>query len=236
MGENEIKILERRIHVFIKRIKTLFYDKEVPLQAAYCKYNPFVPFDQRLNGEYKTGKVGDSWGNDWEMAWFHIEGKIPAEWQGRCVAARINLGGESLLFADDGTPELALSCHTIWPGTDFSRDRITISNKAKGGEKIEFWMEVTAGELFGLQLNNDHGLSAPESFGSHKAEIQDLSVGIFRQDIWHLYLDFFVLNNLMKSLPMESVRRAKLRYVMNHAIDCFLGTDEHIVKKTQKIS
>ena len=131
MVEKEIRLHEGRVEVFVKRIRKLFYEKEIPINAEYCKFKPIVPFEERKDGKYKPINKGDSWGKNWDMAWFYLTGEIPKEWKGNSVTARINLGGEALSFSKNGTPETALSCHTIWPDPDFGRDRITITDKAK---------------------------------------------------------------------------------------------------------
>ena len=104
MIDNERKLYEQRIEVFLKRLKGLFYEQEIPIETEYCKFDPIVPFEQRLVGKYKPIKAGDKWGKNWERAWFHLKAVVPGEWKGKKVVVRINLGGESLVFSNEGMP------------------------------------------------------------------------------------------------------------------------------------
>ena len=207
MLDAERKLYENRIVVFIKRIKEMFYENEIPIQMKYCKFDPPVTFEKRLTSNYNPITVGDSWGSFWQQAWFHLIGKIPKGWEGKTVAAKINLGGESLIFSNDGIPVQSLSVHSMWANEDFERNRYVISENARGGKDFDIWIEATAGQLFGLELQNDVGDIVPKTFGKYDATVQNISLGIFRKDIWNLYLDCFVLNSQMKALPEKSVRR-----------------------------
>ena len=229
MIKSERKLYEARIEGFIKRLKGFFYEDEIPLKIEYKKFEGMVPFEERLQGKFDTIKTGDSWGSNWERAWFHIFGKVPQNWQNKFVVARIDLGGEALIFDKDGTPLQGLSVHSIW-GANFRRDRFEISENAQGGEKIDLWIEASAGQLFGLQLEKDKGLIPPEKYGNHIAKVNDVVLGIFRKDIWHFYLDCFVLNDLMQALPEKSVHRARLLNTLNQAIDCFDVNSESVKK------
>jgi alpha-mannosidase len=220
MFEEQRTLYERRIETFSLRLQGLLYEQEVPLEASFCIFDPMVPFKKRLQGEYKPIRAGDAWGENWEHAWFRLTGIIPDGWKGKKVCARINLGGEACIFSPDGTPLQGLSLHSLWLD-NFVRDRFDITESATGGEQVELWLEASAGQLFGLQLERDPTVQNPKRFGYYQARIKDMVLGVFRQDIWQLSLDVLVLNDLMKSLPEKSVRRARILHALNRAIDCF---------------
>ena len=232
MIDNERKLYEQRIEVFSKRLKSLLYEQEIPIETEYCKFDPIVPFEQRLVGKYKPIKPGDKWGKNWERAWFYLKAVVPGEWKGKKVVVRINLGGESLVFSNEGTPLAGLSYHSIWMMSEFVRDRFSITEKANGGEQIDLWLEATAAQLFGLKLEEDPGIMNPVRFGNYEAAVQYVNLAIFRTDIWQLYLDCFLLNDLMKALPEKSVRRARILSALMKVIDCF-QQDEKSVHKSR---
>jgi len=235
MIANESKIYEQRIVVFIKRLRSLFYEDEVKLDCAYCVFDPMVPFEERLRGNYTSLKKGECWGENWDRAWFHITGKVPPAWRGKHVCARINLGGEALLLNTDGSPKMGLSFQSVWIDKEIlRRDRIEISRCAKGDEKIDFWLEATAAQLFGIKLEEDREHRAPEYYGHYVAEIRDLSLHLFHEDLWHLYLDFYILNDLLKKVSKKSVRYARVLHCLNKVIDIF-GKDEDKVQQCRCI-
>ncbi|HEV7864366.1 MAG TPA: hypothetical protein VGR20_16785, partial [Acidimicrobiia bacterium] len=80
-----------------------------PISPAEAVLRPYGPF-----------AVGDAWGPRWDTTWFHLQGRIPAEWAGQEVVLRLEAtragtsipGGEFLIFtpSDGGpTPLLGLS-------------------------------------------------------------------------------------------------------------------------------
>jgi len=228
MIDQERTLYQQRIEIFIRRLESLLYEDEIKLEASYCKFEPMVSFEKRKSGKYKSINVGQNWGKNWERAWFNVEGRVPEKWKRQHVCARINLGSEGLVYDKNGSPFLGLSFHSIWENTDFSRDRIEISTNAQGGETIDFWIEATAAQLFGLLLESDNGDQAPKHYGNYKATIKDLALGIFRKDIWDLYLDCYVLNDLMKKLNEKSVRRARILKALNDVIDRFNAGKEQV--------
>lgn len=230
MLEKERKLYQEQIGQFIKRLPTLFYDNEVLLEAEYCRFKSGTPrYEERKQGKYKPIKVGDTWGSNWQQAWFHICGEVPKEWKGRIVAARINVGGEGAIFDTKGSPVFALSYHSLWM-TDFRRDRYIIAEKAKGGEKVDLWVDATAAQLFGLKVFEDPSPEDADKYGKYEATVVDLALGTFRRDIWELAMDVNVLDNLMHDLPDRDVRRARILQSLRDAVDAFQPDEATVAK------
>ncbi len=220
------KLYQARIEKFIQRLKTLFYEQSIDLDIVYCKFDPHVNFNDCLTGNYKTIEKHKPWGKDWERAWFHVTGSVPNEWQGQNVITRINLGGESLVFDKNGMPVSGLSVHTLWPTEEFWRDRIQITEKSEGNEIIDFWIESSAGQIFGLFPLRQKSDDIPKSGPLYNAAIQYAELAIFRKDIWDLYLDCLVLNDLMLSWPENSIKHKRILRTLGLAIDQFTGNTQ----------
>ena len=233
MFSEEEKLYLDRIGTFIRRLSESFYEEKIPLTAEYCKFNPMVPFSSRLEGRYKSIRPGRVWGKNWDHAWFHLTGSVPIEWKGKKICARINLGSEALIFSKNGTPIYGLSVASLWPMQDFKRERFDICQSARGGEIVELWIEASAAQLFGLQLMNDEGKLTPRKYGHYEACVQTIELTVFRKDIWDFYLDCAILNDQMRALPLHSVRRARILYTLNRAIDHF-HDDEKGIRKAKK--
>ncbi len=223
MHEREIQLYETRITQFVDRLPASFYSEEIPLHAEAALAEPPVPFAHRLDLSYRPIARGETWGADWQTAWFHLTAAVPKAWRGETVVARVNLGGEGLVFAADGTPVHALSWHSLWL-PEFRRDRIPVARPARGGEAVDLWIEASAAQIFGLRLIADPLQEDPLRHGHHEAAVQDLVLAVFRPEIWHLWLDARLLNNQMKALPEKSVRRARVLRALMRAADLFQGT------------
>lgn len=223
MHEREILLYETRIAQFVERLPDSFYGQEILLHAEAALAEPPVPFSRLHDLTFRPIARGEKWGADWQTAWFHLTGTVPESWHGETVVARINLGGEGLVFAADGTPVHALSWHSLWL-PEFRRDRIPIAAPACGGEAVDLWIEASAAQIFGLRLSSDPAQDDPHRHGHFEAVVQDLALATFRPEVWHLWLDARLLNNQMKALPEKSVRRARLLRALMRAADLFQGT------------
>ena len=114
MHKEKIELLEKRVNVFYRWLQDRIIVKNVPLEVEYYSTKLPVPFNQRLEGDYKQIKEGEHWGNEWESAWFHFTGEIPIEWQGHDVAARLEFGGEALVFENSGCPIYGLTHGSVF--------------------------------------------------------------------------------------------------------------------------
>jgi len=235
MIEKKRKLYEERITVFLKRLKDLFYEEPAPLQIEYAPFSESIsPYEKRLDLKFNNIKKGETWGSNWQRAWFHLTGSVPGTWKNKHVIAKVDIGAEGLIFDQKGDPIASISVWTLWENYDFRRDRFEISQNAKGGEKVDIWLEATAAQLFGVKLDEDRGNDIPQKYGNYEAKIGDVELCVFRKDIWDLYQDCFVLNDLMLKLPENSVRRSRILMAFMEAIDSF-DESAKSVKKSRKL-
>ncbi len=212
---------EERITEWIKRVDARMLPESAPLALRILKVETLPPFAALRRNAFKPIRVGDVWGRDWEQAWFHVAGRIPAAWRGQEVCARINLGGEGLVHDSRGRPMESLSVHTIYPMPDFERARLRITPAARGGEPVERWIACSAAQLFGTELQNDQqGRPAPV-YGKHEARVRECSLHTFRRDLWTLKQEAWILNDLMRALPAPGVRRYRILEALMQAVDAF---------------
>lgn len=106
---------------FLDRVSRHFMEENIPLQAEVFRSVEPVPFPRRAEGVYRPIVEGETWGGAWESGWFRLRADIPSKWAERQLALRLNLGGEALLFDQDGTPVFAFSAGSII-GPDFRKE------------------------------------------------------------------------------------------------------------------
>ncbi|MCP4179324.1 MAG: alpha-mannosidase [bacterium] len=213
-------LLEKRCLKFSKRVPDLPIEQTISLDAVYTKSNDFIAFKDRLNCEYKTIKKNEVWGEAWDSAWFHITGIVPAEWRGKTVAIKVDFGGESLIFSNDGEPVYSLTHKTVWE-EHYSKKVFELYDSAEGGEKVDLWIESAANGLFGIHLEEDPDVKSPTRHGSYDVRVFDLDLCAYDNEMEQFNFDFQVLYDLMMVLPENTPRRKKILRGLNDALDVY---------------
>lgn len=227
MFNKERLLYEARIETFKRYITGLFYPESVALKAEFCKFSPMVSFSDKEKGNYQPASIGLQWGSNWEKAWFSLEGKVPDNWKGKTVCAKLDIGSEALIFNDAGKALQAISVHSVWdPG--FVRDRYELFEVANGGENVKLWLEAAANQYFGLQLVRDPEPNAPNPNGVHLPTVKELNLVTFRKNVWNLYQDIELLAGLLHTLPEDSVRRSRILKALMQGIDSFSPSDQGV--------
>ncbi len=148
--EKEFVALRKRIE---ERIYTTIGELEV---TAYKTKEP-VPYDKRTSGEHITPKIGETWGELFDCAWFNFKGAVPQIGAGKKVSLLIDFSGEGLVFDDGGNPVKGLTSVTTtdeFPLGLWGKKTVEASECAVGGELIDLWIDAGCNDLQG-QYRND---------------------------------------------------------------------------------
>jgi len=210
-----------RIERFQSRIAGRIIAQSVPFNAEYYWTERPIPLAQYPRDTLKPIQVGDQWGRAWESAWFRLRGSVPESWKGNKVVARLDFSGEGLVCTAEGGIVQGISNGSIFDA-DFSRDIVPMFESCSGGEAVELWVEAAANGLFGVFTEPDPSVDSPLRYGKYDAIVKAMELCVFDDDLWHLWLDLRIINGLIKTLPENSVRRARLIRTANEAIDIFL--------------
>jgi alpha-mannosidase len=186
-----------------------------------------TPFSERLNLDYKPIKEGEPWGQKWESAWFHLTSPVPEEWSGKNVIAELDFSGEGLVFDSSGKALQGITNGSIWD-PNFARTRVPLIKNCEGGEPIDLWVEAAANSLFGVFTDVDPSEENPKRHGWFNAKVEKMRIGLFDEELWHLYLDARILLGLAKRLDEKAVHRVRIIRALNNAVNAF-GDDQ---KKT----
>ena len=173
------------------------YENLCDLEIEGWKSSEPLTYDERTKGEYIKIKVGDSWGERWDCAWFHITGKVPASAKGKCVIARIDFSGEGCVFSEQGIPLQGLTLGRRHRQGDMlgadDKTIIDISECSTGDEMVDLWIDAGCNSLFGDYVDNGKFVMA--------------SISILNIQMNQLYYDFQVLKSLMEQLPENNAQR-----------------------------
>ena len=227
MNKKETEILIARIEKWYAQLPNNFVYDKIPFQAKFGWSKEKVSFKDRLNLEYKPIKEGDEWGNKWESAWFHLKANMPSEWRGKQIASELDFSGEGLVYDNRGNEIQGITNASIWD-QNFVRTRVILGKNFISNGKIELWVEAAANSLFGVFTDPDVKEESPKKHGWFDAKVEKMKVGIFDEELWHLYLDVRILIGLIKHLDKKSVQRSRIIRSLNNAINAFGNTKKKV--------
>ncbi|MCL6442371.1 MAG: alpha-mannosidase [Alicyclobacillus sp.] len=185
-----------------------------------------VPFEARTSGTMIANlQPGDKWGDLWDCAWMHFEGRVPAEAQGFKVVLLIDVNGELCLVDDEGTPRQGLTN----VNSEFDKSLglpgkrvVQVSECATGNEVIDLWGDAGCNDLFGRFRGGT---------------LREAQIAICHENTRQLYYDFEVLLELAEQLPENSARRAKILQSLYEASRIFMSdTDKSILQARERLA
>ena len=220
MNEKETNIIISRIERWCNRLPAMFVEDEQLLSAEYSWSKDPIPFASRLEKKYRKITQGVSWAKEWESSWFHLKGKIKKEWNGKIIVADLDFSGEGLVYDPKGNEIQGITNASIWD-PNFVRTRVILPKSCINKNDVELWVEAAANSLFGIYVDPDPEQDNPKRHGSFDAKVEKMVIGIFRKDIWDLYLDARILYGLIERLDEKSIRRARIINTMDKAIIAF---------------
>lgn len=219
------QLTESRIDMMLPRIQALVNTNRASLDIeAFAVGGEPITWDEASRREFAPFSAGDKWGANWDTSWFHFSGTIPADWKGLEVIAQINLGflahegftAEGLVW-QDGKPVRAINTF---------RHDVPLALCAKGGEAFSFYVEAAANPKSSDiedQSGGDvkAGLSVSGVNGAPGFVLRRADLTTVNRDALGLYLDVYVANATMKSLPDDSPRRGQLLSAINESLNLF---------------
>ena len=231
--KKESIILIARYQKWLDRaIKNLVITKK-SFEAEFAWSKEATPFNEKKKLKFKPIKKDANWGKKWESAWFHLKGKIPKDWKGKAIVAELDFSGEGLIYNNKGEALQGITSGAIWD-PNFLRKHFIISDKCKGGEKINLWVEAAANHIFGIYQDPDPSINNPKRHGWFDAKVKQIEFGIFDPDLWHLCLDVKTLLGLIEKLEIDSVQRSRIINILSEAL-IILGDDYFRVNQARKI-
>lgn len=214
------KLHKERLYDTFYRLSYSIILDSIPLTAEIAVTKEPVLYEDRLGLEYRPIHEGEGWGNTWDCAWVHITGRVPKEWAGAYVTLNLNFGGEILVFDEKGCPLLGMTNGSVFDG-GFSKDHFHFLPKAKGGEKIDFWIDAGSNHIMGVNRQQDPAWekNAEAKDGTYHSSIVACSVTRFDYDAWQLKIDLDVLQTLLLTMPEESGKAIRILRGISKALD-----------------
>ena len=199
-------LVEERIsRELSERIVPLVHPERRPLDVeAGASLDDVVPFE-----------VGARWGAPWTTTWFRFSGEVPGEWGGRRVEALLDLGFrmdapgfqcEGLVRDEKGRPVQGI--HPRRQAVPVGRHTRAGRARRRGRRQPGLPAVPTVG--VGLAGDRWHQAAVPARAGRARRR---------RPAAEALLYDLDVLDGVMRTLPLDDPRRARLRHLLAQALD-----------------
>ncbi|MDD5597026.1 MAG: glycoside hydrolase family 38 C-terminal domain-containing protein [Victivallaceae bacterium] len=226
MHLEKTNIYQRRAEVFCDCLKRDYIKAEIDLDAEYFVTEEPVSFREKDRYKFEPAQKGSRWGSDWQCAWFHLTGTIPAEWAGETVAARIDIGGEGLVLSQEGVPLQGVTNNSIFCPA-FLREYVPLYDSAPAGKNVELWLDAGACNYFGMEMSNHPRLDAKKPAGKISAHINHLQLCTVNEDIRQLGIDVEIALSLMKTYPKGNYRYRQILMLLCEAVDLYRGNPQN---------
>jgi len=221
-------LTEGRIRHAVSRIEKLIYTPTQPLEIGHWAVGGEpVPAEKAFKARFAPFAVGGMWGPLWDTSWFRFRGEVPREWKGREVVARVRLtndGREGFtaegLIYQDGKLVRAINAN---------RRELEIAAKAKGGERLEFFVEAAANGGTN-EAGETLGLNRPDYHGTPRFRLEQAELACFNREAFDYFQDFKLAFEALMVLPEDSQRRGELRAALNESVNRFDAEDPATIR------
>ncbi|MDQ2987050.1 MAG: alpha-mannosidase, partial [Armatimonadota bacterium] len=212
-------LTERRVDLFIRHtLAPNLYCDSRPLQLEFGGENCETQ-REAISAKFQPVSPGFEWGPAWGVAWFKAYGRVPKTWQGRCMVARLEVGGERTIWHENSP---------IFGVDDFHR-HYELPRPCKPGDTIEIWVQA-----YGANPPvSVHGI-APE-LPEKPFKVASASLDIFDTDLWHLYIDCKFNLDLLRTLPAGDPARMHLLTGLNEAINVYDENRPETIAEARRI-
>ena len=160
--------------------------------------------DEALQRKFSPMPTGTAWGGKWEYTWLKGEVTLPKEAAGKRINLRLNTGGiESLVWANG---------KEIGSVGGWAERELTLTSKAKPGEKIVILIESYAGHgrTYWGEGPIPYGVETIPEPPPTQAVMGKSTFGIWLEEVYQLALDFTTLRELREHLDPLSLRVAEI--------------------------
>lgn len=213
------------LKAFCNGVDEFLFPRRAPLTLRVTVDADPIPFEELSARSFRDIAVGEQWGVDWDSAWFRLSGRVPGDWRGERVAARLHFGGEACVFSNEGEPLQGLTGGSVHL-RPFVRDLHRIMPTCQGGEEVELLVEAAANELWGVPAS-DRPTSPTQAPGksTHGSPwtVRAAELVVVDEEMLQLKHDLMVLYGLMMDLPEDDAQRARIREALVRARAAFVG-------------
>jgi alpha-mannosidase len=203
----------------LERLYSLIDSTVSSLSIMGCKTKEPIPFEHRTQGDFREYRIGESWGDLFDCAWFHLRGKVPLEALSERLYLKLDFNCELCLFDQNGLPIKGFtnksSAYDKSLGMPTKRYFIINEYLSSSGD-VDLWIDAGLNDLFG-ELKNGGKIEC--------AEIVKRDLNIRK-----LYYD---LETLLPLYPKQAKRALNLALKEKKISEALQITQELLNQKTK---
>ena len=207
--QKHLELTRQRVQNFASKLTRLFYLRRAPVEISVYHAPGRISFEEAVRGEYAPANVGEKFGPLWSTHWFRVSLEVAADWQGQEVHLLWDSASEGCVW-QNGTPLQGLTGSFNGWQADPIRTEFCLTSRARGGEKLEYFIEVACNGLFGL--NN-------EAHNARTGELRQAELAVFDRQAWDLYWDLKVIADMALHLPANTPRSGQALYAANEMVN-----------------
>ncbi len=192
----------QRVKAYMDALKEDILWPGIPVAFEGFVSDEPIPMDEAENGPFRPMPPGTPWGGKWQYGYFRAELAPPDDWEGLPLALTGGMGGEQLYYVNGAAAGAVDRGHPFLYLT-FSHVR---------GQKYRILCESYAGhgprlESLGPCPPEKTAVPEPPPF---QCVMEEGSLRRVCEDARQLYLDMFVLSDLLPTLKENSLRALRI--------------------------
>src|SRR5690349_11964030 len=139
----------KRLEQLADRIRALVWAQALPIEdLVVAGPTDRIRLADAERLDFRPARRGEAFGPAWATFWFRARAEVPAAWAGRRVDLYWMSHSEATLWVN-GRAMQGLN-HEPAPNRDRStRADALLLERARGGERLELWIEMACNQLFG---------------------------------------------------------------------------------------
>lgn len=211
------EIADERVRGFLHNLKKCYLSEQVDFTATVYTTKDRLDIKKTIDLERTPIENGTRWGSDWESAYFRLDLDIPEKLEKKKLALHLNLGGEMLVYNEEGIPLFGMSNFSVFDD-NCVRNLHPIGSGHKG--HMTLFVECAANELFGLDKDfRIYSRREKDAEGHFYGVYNYAELGIYEEDNWQLYQDLDALMSIYDSIDKTSVRAERILTTCFNAVN-----------------
>ena len=161
----------------LHKIKKHIYTRVADVTVSITTDSEPIPYDERLNRNYRPLRKGDVWGKAYDCAWLHVKGVIPAGLASSHIVVIVTIDGEGVCY-NNGMEVCAINSRCTFMDylqPTWDRRVIAIDDATSCG-LLDVWIDIS----FNGKMVQPFG----------KAKFHDAYIALCRDDIKDMYYEY----------------------------------------------